>query len=58
MFSSQRTTTNDQEMHMNTLSSKLSAFAAAIVMNGAIMAGVVYLFALQAQPHVAAFGLV
>ena len=33
---------------MNTLSSKLSAFAAAIAMNGIIMSGLVYLFALQA----------
>jgi hypothetical protein len=33
---------------MNTLSSKLSAFAAAIAMNGIIMTGLVYLFALQA----------
>jgi hypothetical protein len=36
---------------MNTLYTKLSAFAAAVAMNGVIMAGVVYLFALQAQPH-------
>jgi hypothetical protein len=40
---------------MNTLSTKLSAFAAAVAMNGLIMAGVVYLFALQAQPHLIAF---
>jgi mannose/fructose/N-acetylgalactosamine-specific phosphotransferase system component IID len=38
---------------MNTLSSKLSAFAAALAMNGLIMTGVVYLFALQA-PHMSA----
>ncbi len=43
--------TNQQETQMNTLYTKLSAFAAAVAMNGAIMAGVVYLFALQAQPH-------
>ena len=48
---------NDQEMQMNTLSTKLSAFAAALAMNGAIMAGVMYLFALQAQPHLAAIAL-
>jgi hypothetical protein len=40
---------------MNTLSTKLSAFAAAVAMNGLIMAGVVYLFALQAQPNLVAF---
>lgn len=36
---------------MTTLYTKLSAFAAAVAMNGILMAGVVYLFALQAQPH-------
>jgi hypothetical protein len=40
---------------MNTLSTKLSAFAAAVAMNGLIMAGVLYLFVLQAQPHFIAF---
>jgi hypothetical protein len=39
---------------MNTLSSKLTTFAAALAMNGLIMAGVVYLFALQAHPHLSA----
>lgn len=39
---------------MNTLYGKLSAFAAALAMNGLIMAGVVYLFALQAHPHLSA----
>jgi hypothetical protein len=39
---------------MNTLSSKLSAFAASVALNAAMMAGVVYLFALQAQPHLSA----
>jgi hypothetical protein len=39
---------------MNTLSSKISAFAAAVAMNGLIMAGVVYLFAVHAQPHLSA----
>jgi hypothetical protein len=39
---------------MNTISSKLAAFAAALAMNGLIMAGVVYLFALQAHPHLSA----
>ena len=34
---------------MNTLPSKLSALAAALAMNGLIMTGVVYLFAVQAH---------
>ena len=44
-----------QETTMNTLYTKLTAFAAAVAMNGLIMAGVVYLFALQAQPHLSVF---
>jgi hypothetical protein len=40
---------------MDTLSNKLAAFAAALTMNGLIMAGVVYLFALQAHPQLSAF---
>ena len=36
---------------MNSFSSKLTTFAAALAMNGLIMTGVVYLFALQAHPH-------
>jgi hypothetical protein len=39
---------------MNTLSSKLTAFAAALAFNGAIMGTLGYLFALQAQPHLSA----
>ncbi len=39
---------------MTTLSSKLTAFAAALAMNGIIMMGVVYLFALQAHSHLSA----
>jgi hypothetical protein len=39
---------------MNTLSSKLTTFAATLAMNGLIMTGVVYLFALQAHPHLSA----
>jgi hypothetical protein len=42
------------DTQMNTLSSKLTAFAAALAMNGLIMVGVVYLFALQAHPHLSA----
>ena len=36
---------------MNTLSSKLSAFAAALVMNSLIMGAVGYLFEIQSHPH-------
>jgi hypothetical protein len=39
---------------MNAFSSRLTTFAAALAMNGLIMAGVVYLFALQAHPHLSA----
>jgi hypothetical protein len=39
---------------MNTISSKLTAFAAAIVMNGIIMTAVGYLFALQSHPDLSA----
>jgi hypothetical protein len=39
---------------MNTLSSKLTAFAAALAMNGLVLGGLGYLFALQAQPNMSA----
>jgi hypothetical protein len=39
---------------MNTLSSKLTAFAAALLMNSLIMGAVVYLFVLQSHPHLSA----
>ena len=39
---------------MNTLSSKLTAFAAALAMNGLILGALGYLFALQAQPNMSA----
>jgi hypothetical protein len=42
------------ETDMNTLSSKLTAFAAAVLMNGLIMGAVGYLFALQSHPHLSA----
>jgi len=44
-------TTIYSETHMNTLSSKLTAFAAALVMNSLIMGAVGYLFEIQSQPH-------
>jgi hypothetical protein len=43
-----------QETHMNTLSSKLTAFAAALAMNGFVLGGLGYLFALQSHPNISA----
>jgi hypothetical protein len=42
------------ETPMNTISSKLTAVAAALAMNALIMGAVGYVFSLQAQPHVSA----
>ena len=39
------------ETHMNTLSTKLTAFAAALVMNSLIMGAVGFLFEIQSHPH-------
>jgi hypothetical protein len=39
---------------MNTLSSKLTAFAAALLMNGLVMGALGYLFALQSHPNMSA----
>jgi hypothetical protein len=39
---------------MNAISSKLAAFAAALMVNGLVMGAVGYLFALQTQPHLSA----
>ena len=39
---------------MNTLSSKLTAFAAALAMNGLILGALGYLFALQSHPNMSA----
>ena len=36
---------------MNTLSSKLTAFAAAVLMNGFVMGALGYLFVLQSNPN-------
>jgi len=46
------TTNLPQEIHMNALSSKLAALAAALVMNSLIMGAVGYLFEIQSHPHV------
>lgn len=39
---------------MSTLSTKLTAFAAALVMNALVMSAVGYLFALQSHPQMTA----
>jgi hypothetical protein len=40
---------------MYTLSSKLTAFAAALMVNGLVLGALGYLFALQSHPHMSAF---
>jgi hypothetical protein len=40
---------------MNTLPSKLTAFAAALMMNSLIMGAVGYLFEIQSHPHIVSF---
>ena len=42
---------------MNALSTKLTAFAAALLMNGLIMGTLGYLFVLQSQPNMSAISL-
>jgi hypothetical protein len=50
--------TNDnrwlKETHMNTLSTKITAFAAALAMNGLVLGALGYLFALQSHPNMPA----
>jgi hypothetical protein len=48
------TITTTCETRMNTLSSKLTAFAAALAMNGLVLGGLEYLFALQSHPNISA----
>jgi hypothetical protein len=43
-----------KETPMNALSSKLTAFAAALAMNGLVFGALVYLFALQSHPNMSA----
>jgi hypothetical protein len=43
--------TTYSETHMNTLSTKLTAFAAALMVNGLIMGAVGFLFEIQSHPH-------
>jgi hypothetical protein len=40
-----------KETPMNTLTTKLTAFAAALAMNGLVMGALGYLFALQSHPN-------
>jgi hypothetical protein len=40
-----------KETHMNTLSSKLTTLAAALLVNSLIMGAVGYLFEIQSHPH-------
>jgi hypothetical protein len=40
--------------NLNTLSSKLTAFAAALAMNALVLGGLGYLFALQSHPNISA----
>jgi hypothetical protein len=40
--------------NLNTLSSKLTAFAAALAMNGLVLGALGYLFALQSDPNMSA----
>jgi hypothetical protein len=40
--------------NMNALSSKLTAFAAALAMNGLVLGALGYLFALQSHPNMSA----
>jgi hypothetical protein len=42
---------------MNTLSSKLTALAAALLMNSLIMGAVGYLFELQSNPHMSVISI-
>jgi hypothetical protein len=42
---------------MNTLSTKLTAFAAALMLNGLILGALGYLFALQSHPNMSAIAL-
>jgi hypothetical protein len=48
------TITTTCETHLNTLSSKLTAFAAALAMNGLVFGALGYLFALQSPPNMSA----
>jgi len=43
-----------QETHVNTLSTKLTAFGAALLMNGLVMGALGYLFVLQSHPNMSA----
>jgi hypothetical protein len=44
--------------NLNPLSAKLTAFAAALAMNGLVFGALGYLFALQSQPNMSAIAFV
>jgi hypothetical protein len=44
--------------NLNTVSSKLTAFAAALAMNGFVLGALGYLFALQSHPNMSAIAFV
>jgi hypothetical protein len=44
--------------NLNTVSSKLTAFAAALAMNGLVLGALGYLFALQSHPNISAISFV
>jgi hypothetical protein len=44
--------------NLNTVSSKLTAFAAALTMNGLVFGALGYLFALQSHPNMSAMSFV
>jgi len=44
--------------NLNTVSSKLTAFAAALAMNGLVLGALGYLFALQSHPNMSAISFV
>jgi hypothetical protein len=44
--------------NLNALSTKLTAFTAALLMNGLVMGALGYLFALQSHPNISAIAFV
>ena len=44
--------------NLNTLSSKLTAFAAALAMNGLVLGALAYTFALQSHPNMSVIAFV
>jgi hypothetical protein len=48
---------SNSETHMNTLSSKLAAFAGALAMNSVVMGSLGFLFEIQSHPHLTVVSL-